>query len=278
MKNNIFFKAIYFFSISMVLSLTAFAQSNLSEISMLGPGYKVLSQEKFNRYSLGTEVGHLFPLLKCIENYDGGGMDHLLNTMYSDPALLERLFETLGGEFFVGSMTGEAGFENFEQKGGFYFGASGACRLSPKITGKAHFGTYKTEITAEFPIVIFDQTTFEPVSAKGELSTTMRTNTFQITGNYFPFKGLVQPFAGAGVIYTSTKSSTTRAQLGTMAFDLSENLSNNSFGLAFHAGVEVAVHPNIVLQLNGQVFSQSSIEDERIAWNKALTGGVGFRF
>ncbi len=278
MKNSILLKVENTFFFALFLSFFAFGQSNSSTSSMFGPEYKMVTIDKAPRFSIQFETGKLFPSQKGIETYNGGGMDSLFSTIYSDPQLFEKLFETLGGEFFIGSFSEAPKFENFRQSNGTIYGFSGAYRLSQHFDGQLQFATYKTKVTAEFPIVVFDETTFETTAKNGSLATDLKSNTFQIIGNYYPISGVVQPFVGAGFSYTFTKHSVTKAQMGEVVFDLSENASAKSIGLIFTTGVETIILKNIVLQFNGKVFSVSDPDGSGAVWNKVLSGGVGVRF
>jgi hypothetical protein len=238
----------------------------------------MVSIEKAPRFTVQVEFGKLFPSQKGIENYNGGGMDSLLQKMYSDPQLFEKLFETLGGEFFVGSFSEAPKFENFRQSNGNYLGVSGAYRVNSHFEAKVQFSAYKTQITADFPIIVFDQNSFETQNLKGNLTTDLKTKTLGISGNYYPLTGIIQPYAGVGVLYSSTNSSVTKAQMGEVVFDLSENPKLNSFGLTFNTGVALIIHSNIILQVNGQLFSVAAPNGGGTVWNKVLSGGVGVRF
>lgn len=278
MKNNILFKIAYPLFFVSIFYFTAFGQNSLSTIYLPGPGSKMAPVENEKRFSVMPEFGYLFPHQSGIESYNGGGMDGLKHKIYSQPQLLEQLFEKLGGEFVLGSLSGVAEIENFQQNGSNYFGISGAYRLNNYLATAIHFSAYKTQVTAEFPFLVFDEMTFEPVTRKGDLSTDLQNHVLQLSGNYYPIQGNIQPFAGVGVIYSSTKVSETKAQIGGVAFDLSENPAMNSLGVSFNAGLSVNIFSHVVVQLNGRLFSVSSPDSNGMVWNKSLGGGIGVRF
>jgi outer membrane protein W len=278
MKNYSFLKIAYSFIFVFFIHFFANGQNNFASLSLHGPTYKIVSAEKAPRLAIQIDFGKLFPSQKGIENFNGGGMDSLLSNIYSDRELFEKLYENLGGEFFIGSFSDAPKFENFQQTKGNYIGISGAFRFSPHFETSIHFATYKVEVTAEFPIIVFDEMTFETYSTNGNLMTELKSNTIQLSGNYFPFSGNIQPYAGVGLVYSTTKSSQTKTQMGEVAFNLSENPAANSFGLIFKGGVEVIVYKNIFLNFNGQIFSVSATNNSGTNWNKVLSGGVGVRF
>ena len=273
MKNNILVLSLLCF-----FSLQLFGQNTFSSNSLLGPEYKLILVENNPKFSLQIEFGKIFPGQKGIESYNGGGMDTLLQTMYTTPGLFEQLYESLGGEFFIGSFTEAPKFENFTQENGNYLGFSGTYRFGDHFEATFQFSAYQTNVAASFPVVIFDNSSFETTSSEGKISTDLKSNSIQVLGKYFPLTGKIQPFVGAGLAYTSTKSGVTKAQIHEVIFELQNNPSSQSLGGVIDVGVVVILYKNVQLQLSSKMFSVKAPDGKGMVWNKTLSAGLGCRF
>ncbi len=278
MKNNNLLKIAFTLFWGLFLIQLTYGQRNYSTVSMIGPEFKLVQKEKHKRFAVKLEIGKLFPSQKGIENYNGGGVDSLLSMIYSDPQLLEKLFESLGGEFFIGSFSEAPEFENFRQSGDNVYSISGAFRIHPSFDVMAQFVVYKTKVTADFPIVVFDELTYDIRSAKGLLTTDLCSRSIQFSGNYYPFKGIVQPLIGAGTTVVFTKSIGTHAKIGDQKMDMPKNTFEKSLGVLFNAGVKIMVFKNGFIQIDGQMFSVSSPNGNKTSWNKMLSFGAGVQF
>ena len=261
---------------SVFLSTFLNGQNSLTSFTILGPDYKIIKAGKDLKFTVQLEFGKLFPSKKGIESNNGGSIETLQQTIYADPQLFEKLFESLGGEFFIGSFSEAPKFENFKQKSRNYFGLSGAFRFHPRFEIETQFGAYQTEVTAEFPIVIFDNYTFETTSTKGKIKSGLKSKVIQTSGNFYPLNGKVQPFLGVGVVYHFIKSSVTKAEMESVEFAFFETPKSQSFGLVLKGGIAVEILKNVVLTLEGQAFTISKAEGND--WNKMLNGGIGIRF
>ena len=201
----------------------------------------------------------------------------LLARIYTDPILFEKLFETFGGEFFIGSFNEAPAFENFKLQGGHLYAFSAGYKLKPKLEAEIQFSKYKIKATTDFPIVAIDETTFEERNTTGHLKTTLKNTAIRVAVNYAPYSGIVQPYGGFGMTYTTTKSTQTDVQMETVVFNLSEHSAKQSFGFLIQIGARIFIQPNFFVKINGQVFSVKT-NSEAIRLDKNLSIGAGIRF
>lgn len=245
--------------------------------ALANPHYKLYSP-KPRRFYLLPEAGKLFPGKGGLEAFDGGGIDQLHQSLFSNPALLEQLFEKLGGEFFIGSFSAPGTLGDFRQEEDLYKGISAGIRLSPHWQLEGALGLYQSRITTGFPVTAFQPETPEPYSFSGQLSTELRNTEASLGASYFLCTGTVRPFAGLGLHFSGAKPGETEATIEGITFPLETVATFHSFGPYLTGGIAWQPAGPFLLRISGKGYMAKGPEKGKYRWNGLVAMGLGLSF
>lgn len=241
---------------------------------LTGPGYKLYSPPGAHVYFL-PEAGITYSKGDGLSSYDGGGIEQLHHSIYSDPALLEQLFEKLGGEFFIGTFSAPASLEDFRQERGLYKGISGGLLLSPRWQVEGSLGFHQSRITARFPLTAFSPETYEPYSLEGKVSTETTYTEAGLGAAYNFAAGAVRPFAGLGLHYSGARPGVTQAHIAGVAIDMEQQEAFHAFGPYLSGGLSWNPAGPLLLRVSGKAFGAKAAPSEKNSLTGMLAIGLG---
>ena len=244
--------------------------------SLASPNYKLYSPKQA-RFCLLPEAGITFQNQESMEAFDGGGIDPLRQSLYSDPALMEHLFEKLGGEFLIGSYSKPATLDGFHCERSIYKGFSGGVQLSPQWQLDGSAGFNKSHITASFPMTAFQSETPEPYSFNGQLRTELRHTVASLGASYFLCTGAFRPFAGLGLHFSAVKPGVTAASIEGVSFPLETHEAYHSFGPYLAGGIAWQPGRPFLLRIVGKGYVADGPKGEH-RWNGLVAMGLGVFF
>lgn len=242
--------------------------------SLSGAAFKLYHTRHPHLFLL-PEAGMPFPARKEAIGFDDGSIDQVQQALYSDPAFLERMFEQLGGEFFIGALSAPAKLEGFEEEYGLYKGATIGVFAMPHLRFEASYGQYRSRITAHFPVTAFRPETYEPYSLKGQLSMAAQHTEAALGASYAFGRGALQPFAGLGMHYSATRPGATQAAIAGLSFEVASHRPFHSFGPYFSGGLTWQPAGPVLLRLSGKAYTAKGQEGGKNALNGMLSLGLG---
>ncbi len=241
---------------------------------LTGPGYKLYSPPRAQVYLL-PEAGAIYSKGDGLSSYDGGGIEQLHQSIYSDPALLEQLFNKLGGEFFIGTFSAPATLGDFRQERGLYKGISGGLLLSPRWQVEGSLGFHQSRITARFPLTAFSPETYEPYSLEGKVSTETRHTEAGLGAAYNFAAGALRPFAGLGLHYSAARPGATQAHIAGVAIDMEQQEAFHAFSPYLSGGLSWKAAGPLLLRVSGKAFAAKSAPSEKNSLRGMLAIGLG---
>ncbi|MCB0706108.1 MAG: outer membrane beta-barrel protein [Saprospiraceae bacterium] len=201
--------------------------------------------------------------------------------IFTDPGTFEKLFESLGGEFFLGDFSEAPKPLNPQATTSWIWGFGSNYSITPNfsVAGSLHFAHH--ELHAVFPVTIFNSTNGEMQSTMGQLNARVATMRGRIGGQYTLGQGLVRPFAGVGIQYTRAAVQDVNALLSGVPFDSELEVLTKSLGAYGTAGIEV--HPTKLISFRVSAFTgsekmETGSKQLETVWAPGLSIGAGLKF
>lgn len=146
--------------------------------------------------------------------FDTDHFDALEKSIYSDPALLEQLFERLGGEFWFGSFSQPGTFGPVSSTPLRMYGLEAVIPIGKFMAIQTAVAQGQFSATSTFPVTVIHQQNGQTRQTEGLVSSVVKIQTAQLAGRAYLFSpGTLQAYAGAGGQYRLQTSERPTAQL-----------------------------------------------------------------
>jgi hypothetical protein len=196
--------------------------------------------------------------------------DALKEGIYSNAELTEKLLESLGGEFFIGSFSAPPKFEQYRFTNPRIFGMNTSIYFDRHFGIRLGAGKGYAAVSADFPITVIDLENGETQMVFGQVihDRSFYNSFAQI--QYVLFEGYLRMMFGAGVYYQYEKASTVDAMIGTERFPIREIAARSNW----YPNAEVGFQ----LQLSNRLVAEASAKARKTETNIEYGAGVGLYF
>ena len=186
----------------------------------------------------------------------------LIQEQLSSPTIFESLYDELGGEFFVGSFSELAEWQNIKTQPIISYGLSTSLRLTDRFQLAGYYGKSETSVQAGFPITVFTEDGFVEES-EGFMESFIERHQARAEFNYLQAKKHVLFYFGACLQYNSEVEASSTAKIGRQIINIPSKSISANFQPGFSAGIQwsPAKLPNLGLQLGGRaIFSGDRVQ------------------
>lgn len=267
MKKILFINALIWATI-----LPSFGQTVWNRIPLTGSEAKIISvvrQPRFNVNFTGTfPVGNVAP-----QNVQ---LSSLQNAAHA-PEMIEQLFEKLGGEFFIGNLSGQQQ-QSIEMNGSMSAmpGLGLGMRLDRRFEIRTGLEQFRSEWSGQFPVTVFPHEqgqSVPPKTLQGNVHASASGFLLNIETAFFITAGNVRPYVSGGVRGQFPIQTDSGAEIAGVSLPLSIEPVGTSFSPYAGAGVQWNFWKNAFLDA-GCTFGQLPGGGYR----PAGAVGIGWRF
>lgn len=172
--------------------------------------------------------------------FGGDQYGDLEGSVYSDPAMFKNLFETLGGEFWLGSFSNPGTFSPPATTAQRSLGLQVMVPVGRFAAVGASVAQGKFTVSSTFPAMVVNPLNGETRQFEGRSSLDVKTQQLELSGRAYLFSpGTVQLFAGAAAQYVQQTSSMPTAELEDQTWTYGSETKSNFFGLSGQAGISL---------------------------------------
>lgn len=207
-----------------------------------------------SQYGIGAGVGLAFPTNKSHE--PSNGVEDLEDLIYSDPVIFQDVFDALGGDFFLGTLTGPAIIEKGDIGTDIGWTATGLFDFADLWEAEITYGQFTNDWTSRFPITVFDPVTSEPFRVNGEISMDVESNRLGVIVNRSFDMQPFAPFVGAGIQHSKRTLKSARANIEGVEFDVWSESDESQIGVLIQGGVDI----HIISDLSARLAVQGAVE------------------
>ncbi len=202
-----------------------------------------------------------------VERHLNRFFETMQNHIYSDPSTFQNLVESLGGEFVIGGLSGEATPAFEAPKTTRSIGLGGQVNFSSSWMAEASFSKANGEASAQFPVTIFEGFTGQPKTVVGLLQLQMEWLRYALGGGYRSGSGTFRPFATGGVQFLKTKTSNAQGHIDDILLPPGLHTDTSQFSIGAYGRAGMEIHTN-----TGLYFSTSMTG----AFEKGQEGAMHF--
>ena len=267
MKKILFVNALLWAAI-----LPTFSQTVWNRIPLTGSGAKIITvvrEPRFNVRLTGTfPMGDISP-----QNIQSAALQ---NAAYA-PETLGQLFEKLGGEFFLGSPSGQ-NQQSIEMSGQMRAlpGVGLGIRLGRRFEFRAGLEQFRSEWSGQFPVIVFPHEQGQPVPPKtlqGSIHASASGVLINLETAFFITGGSIRPYLSGGIRGQFPMNMDSGAEIAGVSLPLEIEPVETSFSPFAAAGVQWNFWKNAFLDA-GCSFGQWPGGD----YGPAAEAGIGWRF
>ena len=193
--------------------------------------------------------------------------DEVNQVIYGDAALFEKLFESLGGEFFLGSFSEPPNFVNPISGRQHFFGVNGAYWWNDRFALEAGFSKGRSSSSIEFPITVIELDEGNTRALLGRLNTAQNFYAARLYAQLALFTGWMKAIISGGVDYQDRSPYEVIATMEDIRFALKEVKRQRNV----YAGGAVAAQFRLLDQLS----LEASLKARKI--EKKVQVGAGIR-
>ena len=245
----------------------------LDKLSFSGPGFKQLSRPSRGS-SLEAGVAMDFPLNRKVESdyFPKETFEQIRMAVYADPAMVEKLLDNFGGEFFIGAFSGEPAFSqpDFPSKPGY--GLTVNWRPFPSLSIQTALLHSRSSVTAEFPVTVINFTGGDTHPELGTIFTAWQQWQYSAGGQWFFLNGSLRPFLGAGAQWNYYVGIETQMKIGGQELSLSANKNENK--MDGYATMGLNFQPAPRLSIGGGLVWTGGLQDSPAGQRATFSGRI----
>lgn len=172
-----------------------------------------------------------------------------VQTAASSPGLHEQLFEKLGGEFFVGPVSGQQGAVlTLTGRASPMPGIQLGFRISRRFECQAGVRHFRSQWSGEFPVSVLPVDHSKPKTEKGMANTSASGLSAEAGGAFFITTGNVRPMIRGGVRALVNIQSESEISIGGIPVPVDWKTARSSVSLYAGAGIRLNLGKHLLLE------------------------------
>lgn len=224
-------------------------------------------EPKTPKWSLGAQYTYWFTKESDFSDSD---FEKINEKIYTDEDRFLRLFEKLGGEFFIGTFSAPGRFTNNRFQAPQFIGVDGKLLFQEHFVFAAGIAKGRSSVSSEFPVTIIGLEDGTSRSINGQLLKNTDLYNSYVQMQYILFLGYLQAVMGTGVDFQYSSASTIDAVIGAERFEVERQDSKST------------IYPRVDLglrfKLNERLMIEANIKSRKIEQRLELGAGLGLQY